>query len=84
MGFINWPDYQLRIWKKCDYITWTDTLHTKLQGSDKVVGLKPDPRVALWHIKSMEKQLSRWKPNDDEGDDTTFSPPSDNLYDILM
>ena len=73
MGFINWPDYQLRIWKKCDYITWTDTLHTK-----------PDPQVALWHIKSMEKQLSRWKPNDDEGDDTTFSPPSDNLYDILM
>jgi hypothetical protein len=84
MGFINWPDYQLRIYKKCDHITWSDTLHTKLQGSDKVVGLKPDPQVALWHVKSMEKQLNRWKPNGDEGDDTTFSPPSDNLYDILM
>jgi len=52
-------------------------LHTKLQGSDKVVGLKPEPQVALWHIKSIEKQESRWT-------DGEFSTVKNDLYDKLM
>ena len=66
-GFINWPDFQMRIHKKCDYITWTDELHTKLTGSDKVSGIKAIPPLAMWHIKSMDKQNSRWKI-DETGD----------------
>jgi hypothetical protein len=83
VGFINWPDYQTRIFKKCDHIHWTDTLHTKLVGSDKIVGVKPNPSMALWHIKSMEKQKSRWKI-DDTGDYTIAPPSKTDLYDLLM
>ena len=60
----NWPDFQMRVHKKCDYITWTDELHSKLTGSDKVSGIKPVPSLAMWHIKSIEKQespLDRWR-----------------------
>lgn len=85
MGWINWPDMQGRIYKNAPHIKWTDEVHTKLYGSDKVIGLEPEPALALWHIKSMEKQMSRWKHNGKEGNDTTFSSPNDeNLYDILM
>ena len=77
-GWINWPDFQMRIYKKCDYIKWSDEVHTKLIGSDKVVAVKTDPRLALWHIKSIEKQESRWAINGD------FTTPKGNLYDMLM
>lgn len=59
-GWINWPDYQMRVYKNCEYIRWTAEMHTKLTGSDKVFGLKADPRLALWHIKSIEKEENRW------------------------
>ena len=83
VGFINWPDYQTRIFKKCDHIHWTDTLHTTLVGSDKIVGVKPNPSMALWHIKSMEKQKSRWKI-DVTGNYTIAPPSKTDLYDRLM
>ena len=78
VGWINWPDFQMRIYKKCDYIKWSDEVHTKLIGSDKVVAVQTDPRLALWHIKSIEKQESRWAINGD------FTTPKGNLYDMLM
>ena len=77
VGWINWPDFQMRIYKKCDYIKWSDELHTKLTGSNKVVAVQTDPKLALWHIKSIEKQESRWTNGD-------FNTPKGNLYDMLM
>lgn len=82
VGWINWPDYQGRIYKNCEHITWTDELHTKLTGSDKVIQLQPEVRLGMWHIKSMEKQTSRWKKV--ESGDWPFQRPSGSLYDTLM
>ena len=83
VGFINWPDFQTRIWKKCDYIYWTDEVHTKLTGTDKAIGIQPLPSLALWHIKSMEKQKSRWK-QDDMGIYNIHAPNDTDLYNTLM
>ena len=77
-GFINWPDYQTRVFKNCEHIRWTDEVHTKLTGTDKIVGIRAEPKMALWHIKSIEKQESRW---DDSGG---FKTPNGSLYDLLM
>ena len=90
MNWINWPDFQGRVYKRVDHITWSDQIHTKLTGTDKVIGLNPIPQLALWHIKSMEKQQSRWVENklSDKGYcDGGFDiapPSSDNIYDELM
>ena len=76
-GWINWPDYQGRIVRK--HVKWTNELHTKpIHDGNKVGSLGANPRMALWHIKSIEKQESRWV-----NDDIT-SPTPDNLYDLLM
>ena len=81
-GWINWPDYQGRLYKNCESVTWTDELHTKLTGSTKIQGIVAKPELALWHIKSIEKQESRWQ---DDGKEFTIFPPSkENLYDMLM
>tara|TARA_B100001113_G_scaffold143957_1_gene117818 strand:+ start:144 stop:803 length:660 start_codon:yes stop_codon:yes gene_type:complete len=81
-GWINWPDYQGRLYKNCESVTWTDELHTKLTGSTKIQGIVAKPELALWHIKSMEKQESRW--NNDGEDFTICAPSKENLYDMLM
>jgi hypothetical protein len=83
VGFINWPDFQTRVYKRCDHVYWTDDLHTKLTGTDKAVAVKPVPSVALWHIKSMDKQKSRWKKGENGEYDIT-APSSTELYDLLM
>ena len=90
MNWINWPDFQGRVYKRADHITWSDQIHTKLTGTDKVIGLNPTPQLALWHIKSMEKQQSRWVENKSsvkgycDGGFDIAPPSSDNLYDELM
>ena len=83
IGFINWPDYQGRIYKNCDYIKWSNELHTKLTGvsQDKIAALPKDVNFGMWHIKSMEKQKSRWK--NDTGE-YIMTAPGESLYDLLM
>jgi cellulose synthase/poly-beta-1,6-N-acetylglucosamine synthase-like glycosyltransferase len=77
-GWINWPDYQGRILKNDGTISWTKELHTKLQGATKPIILKDIPGLALWHIKSIEKQDIRWLNG------AIRTEPSENLYELLM
>jgi len=78
-GWINWPDYQGRIYKRNGVIKWGhDAIHTKLVGTTKSIQLQPAPHLAMWHIKSIEKQDSRWEHGDIK------APSSTSLYDLLM
>lgn len=58
LGFINWPDFQGRYYKNNGDIKWSSDLHEKLTGPEgsKVAGLQANPLVALWHIKTIERQ----------------------------
>ena len=80
LEWINWPDYQGRILKNDENIKWSRGLHEVVSGTDKIVQLQADPKISLWHIKSIEKQDNRW--NLETGD--FKSPTGDNLYDTLM
>ena len=55
-GWINWPDFQGRIYKNNGVLKWTKGLHETISGSDKTIGIQANPNLALWHIKSVEKQ----------------------------
>jgi hypothetical protein len=77
-GWINWPDYQGRVMKSD--VKWTNEVHTKPITKGKLVGsIGETPKYALWHIKSVEKQESRWVNYN-----TITAPTSTNLYDLLM
>ncbi len=56
MGWINWPDYQGRLFKNNGKITWSLGLHERLVGSNKFAQLQANPQLALWHIKTVQKQ----------------------------
>lgn len=79
-GWINWPDFQMRIMKNDPNIRWTKELHETISGFKKPISLESIPDIALWHIKSVEKQDNRW---DDETREYVV-PDGGNLYDTLM
>ena len=56
VGWINWPDYQGRIFKNDSSIRWGKSLHEQVQGAKNPMGLEQTPKNALWHIKSVEVQ----------------------------
>jgi hypothetical protein len=53
-GWINWPDYQGRVYKKG--LQWEGVVHEKIAVKTKPTVLNASPHLALWHIKSVEKQ----------------------------
>jgi hypothetical protein len=54
VGWLNWPDYQSRIYRRDDHITWSEDDVPKLHGSDKVTGMKDSPLLALWRCISLK------------------------------
>lgn len=79
LGWINWPDYSIRVFKNDLSIHYTNSLHEVIKSSGPGVAIQAQPSMALWHIKSVEKQDNRW------GDDHQYvSPGNNNLYDSLM
>lgn len=56
IGWINWPDYQARIYRRSTS-KWVGNVHERVEcGSDRIAPLAPEPKNALWHIKSVAKQ----------------------------
>jgi len=55
-GWINWPDYQMRIWKNKPEIKWVNKVHEKLEGFETYSNLPLDKTYALYHPKQIERQ----------------------------
>jgi hypothetical protein len=56
VGWINWPDYQGRVYKNNGIVKWSKGLHETISGAKNTKGLDAAPDMSLWHIKSVEKQ----------------------------
>ena len=55
---VNWPDYQSRIYVRVpERIRWDRKLHEKIEGHKEYSFLPPDEELALYHDKTIEKQL---------------------------
>ena len=55
-GWINWPDYQGRVYKNNGIIKWTKGLHETVDGATRVGMFPQEPSHALWHIKNIQRQ----------------------------
>ncbi len=55
-GWVNWPDYQLRIWKNKKEIYWTNKVHETLFGYETYAPLPKAEQYALYHPKDIERQ----------------------------
>ena len=55
-GWVNWPDYQWRIWKNKPEIKWENKVHEKLEGFRTYATLPAEEGVALYHPKDIKRQ----------------------------
>ena len=54
--WVNWPDYQWRIWKNKPEITWVNKVHERLDGFKHYTAIPDVEYFALYHPKTIEKQ----------------------------
>ena len=55
-GWIQWPDNQWRIYKKCSEIKWINKVHEQLDGYKNYANLPELEEYALYHHKTVERQ----------------------------
>lgn len=55
-GWVNWPDFQWRIWKNTSEINWINKVHERLDGFKTYAPLPANPDLALQHPKDIKRQ----------------------------
>ena len=64
-GWINFPDYQARIFKKKDNIKWVGKVHEVIEGAQTYSHLPPHEELTLLHQKDIVRQEMQNKLYDD-------------------
>jgi|TARA_R110001592_G_scaffold307676_1_gene581538 glycosyltransferase involved in cell wall biosynthesis len=55
-GWVNYPDYQARVFRRSDNIRWVRPLHEYISGCKTFSHLPPHEELSLYHPKTKEKQ----------------------------
>ena len=55
-GWINYPDYQARIFKNADHIKWVKPVHEVIDGASTYSHLPPHEELTLKHEKDIVRQ----------------------------
>jgi len=55
-GWVNWPDYQGRIYKRSPMIEWKGKVHERIEGIKKYSHLPAKEEFAFHHPKTIERQ----------------------------
>ena len=55
-GWINFPDYQARIFKNADHIKWVKSVHEVIDGAKTYSHLPPHEELTLKHEKDIVRQ----------------------------
>jgi hypothetical protein len=55
-GWVNWPDYQWRIYKNAPGIQWKNKVHEVIDGHKTMAQLPAYEGLALYHPKTIERQ----------------------------
>ena len=55
-GWVNYPDYQWRIWKNKPEIKWKNKVHEVLEGYSTYAPLPAQEEFSLYHPKDIERQ----------------------------
>ena len=55
-GWVNWPDYQGRIYKRNKNIKWDGKVHERITGVKYLSHLPPNEELAFHHPKTIQRQ----------------------------
>ncbi len=55
-GWVNYPDYQARIYRNVEYIRWIKPVHERIEGAKTFSHLPPHEALSFYHHKKIDKQ----------------------------
>ena len=55
-GWVNWPDYQTRIYKNTEDVTWMNKVHEKITGYNDFSNFPMEEHWSLYHHKKIDRQ----------------------------
>ena len=55
-GWVNWPDYQWRIYKNTPDIKWKNKVHEVIEGHKTMAQIPAYESLSLYHPKTIERQ----------------------------
>ena len=55
-GWVNYPDYQARIFRNDKNIRWIKPVHEIISGANSYAHLPPQEELSLYHPKTIERQ----------------------------
>jgi len=58
-GWVNFPDWQMRIYQNKEEIFWVKPVHEQLKGYTKFANLPAEEKFALYHPKNIGRQESQ-------------------------
>lgn len=58
-GWVNFPDYQWRIYRNCPEIKWVNKVHERLDGFKSYARLEAKEYYNLYHPKTIDKQVKQ-------------------------
>ena len=58
-GWVNYPDYQARVFRNSENIRWTRPLHEYIKGCKTYAHLPPHEELSLYHPKTIQKQTQQ-------------------------
>jgi hypothetical protein len=58
-GWVNYPDYQARVFRNKEGIYWQGKVHEHIIGCENYSHLPPHEELSLYHHKSIDKQVKQ-------------------------
>ena len=58
-GWVNYPDYQARVFRNTDDIKWVRPVHEHISGCKTYAHLPPHEELSLYHPKTIDKQIKQ-------------------------
>lgn len=55
-GWVNWPDYQWRVYRNTPEIKWVNKVHERLEGFKTYTTLPMEEDYSLYHPKTIDRQ----------------------------
>ena len=56
LGWVNFPDYQTRLYRRTSEIHWQGNVHERIVGYNTLSALPAEERYCLYHHKKIERQ----------------------------
>jgi glycosyltransferase involved in cell wall biosynthesis len=58
-GWVNFPDWQMRLYRNCNWVKWDGLLHSKIVGYKEYAFLPQEELYCILHPKKLDRQIEQ-------------------------